>query len=110
MLFISVEEFFAQAGAVPRLSREEEICLAKKMAEGDQTARETLVRSYFSVVAGVLRRGPEEIRTLRTVYDCIAELEKGVDTFHFQQDGETFLHHLSWRLRQCITRAIANRF
>ena len=110
MLFISVEDFFTQAGAVPRLSREEEKGLATKMAEGDQAARQTLVRSYFPMVAGFSRRGPKEIQTLRTVYDCITELEKGVDRFPFQQDSEPFTHHLSRRLRQCITRAIANRF
>ena len=109
MLFIGAEDFFTQASAVPRLSREEEISLAKKMAEGDQSARQTLVRSYFPMVAGVIRRGPKAIQTLRTVYACIAELEKGVDGFNFLQDSEPFTHHLSRRLRQCIARAIADR-
>ena len=109
MLFISLEDFFNQASAIPRLTREEEKLLAQRMAEGDEAARETLVRSHFPYVAAVIRRAPGEIRTLRTVYACISEVEKGVNSFNFLQDSEPFIHHLSWRLRQCITRCIADR-
>ena len=109
MLFISVEDFLTQATAVPRISREEEKVLAQRMVAGDDTARETLVRSYLPLVASHIRRAPQDIRTLNTVYVCVAMLEKSVDRFHFQQDSETFTHHLGWGLRQCITRCIADR-
>ncbi|MBQ8768373.1 MAG: hypothetical protein IJZ15_01800 [Oscillospiraceae bacterium] len=109
MLFTGVEDFLTQAKAMPRLSRSEEKALARQMAAGDQAAREALIRSYLPLAAAHIRRAPREIRTLRTVYACIAAVEKGVDSFNFQQDGETFPHHLSWRLRQCITRCIADR-
>ena len=109
MLFIRVEDFFAQARAVPRFTQEEEKVLAERMANGDQTAREQLIRSYYPLVAAVIGRSPKEIQTLHTVYACIQELENGVDRFNFLQDNETFIHHISWRLRQAITRAIADR-
>ena len=109
MLFISAEDFLAQAGAMPRLTRAEEKALARRMAAGDKTAREALVRGYLPLVASYIRRFPPEIRTLRTVYTCIASLEQGVDRFNFLQDSDPFTHHLSWRLRQCATRCIADR-
>lgn len=109
MLFISVEDFFSQAKAISRLRREEEKTLARQMADGGQDARDRLIRGYLPLVATVVRRWPKNLQTLHTVYACIAALEKGVDTFNFLQDGETFAHHLSWRLRQCLTRAIADR-
>lgn len=110
MLFISVEDFLTQASAVRRLSRAEEQALAKRMADGDAAARQTLVRNGLPLVAAFVRRAPREIRTLHTVYACIAEVEKGVDRFPFLQEGETFAHHMGWRLRQCITRCLAERF
>jgi len=109
MLFISVEDFLNRASAIPHLSRCEEKVLAQRMAAGDPTARQALVRSYLPQAAAVVRRAPREIRTLHTVYVCIAAVEKGVDCFNFLQDSETFAHHLGWRLRQCITRCLAER-
>ena len=109
MLFVSVEDFFSQVQKLPRLSREEEIVFAQQMAQGDRPAREALVRGYLHMAAAYVHRAPENIRTLSTAYACVASVEKGVDSFNFLQEGETFAHHLSWRLRQCITRCIAER-
>lgn len=108
MLFISAEDFFVQAKAMPRLTREEERLLAQAMPQ-DPDARERLICSYYPMVAGYIRRLPRKLHTLQTVYICLDSLEKGVDTFNFLQDSESFTHHLSWRLRQCITRCIAEQ-
>lgn len=110
MLFISMEDFWVQASAIKPLTREEENVLARRMAAGERGAREALIQSGLPLVASHIRRSPREIRSLHTVYACIAEVEKGVDRFNFLQDGETFAHHMGWRLRQCITRCIAERF
>ncbi|MBR4016904.1 MAG: hypothetical protein IKK11_03730 [Oscillospiraceae bacterium] len=109
MLFVSLEDFFAQASGIQRISREQEKDLALCMAAGDETARETLIRSYLPMAANYVRRLPKEMQTLSAAYTCLAAVEKGVDTFNFLQDSETFIHHLSWRLRQAITRCIADR-
>ncbi len=106
MLFISVEDFFERAKSATRLTREEEKQCAQAMAESTE-ARERLICSYLPQVAACIKRAPQKIQTLQTVYTCIASLEKGVDSFNFLQDGESFSHHLSQRLRQCITRCIA---
>lgn len=108
MLFTSAEDFFIQAAEMPRLTREEEQRLAQQMPQST-AAREQLIRSYFPMVAGYIRRMPPEMHTLKTVYIFLDALEKGVDSFNFLQDHEPFSHHLSWRLRQCITRCIAER-
>ena len=108
MLFINAEDFFTQAAKMSRLSREEERRLAEEMPQ-NADAREQLLRSYYPMVAGYVQRMPENLRTLKSVYICLESLEKGVDSFNFLQDRESFAHHLSWRLRQCITRCIAER-
>lgn len=108
MLFLSAQDFFTQAAAVPRLTREEEKQLAQAMPQ-DPAARDRLIRGYFPLVAGYIRRSPKYLRTLQTVYVCLAALEKDVDSFDFLHSNERFSHHLNWRLRQCITRCIADR-
>ena len=108
MIFTDTENFFARASAEKLPSREEEKALAKRMKNGDCAARETLINGYLPMVASLVLRGPEEIRTLHTVYSCISELEAEVDTFNFMQEGESFVHHLSRRLRQCITKCLAS--
>ena len=108
MLFISAEDFFIRAKNTPAITRQEERLLAQQMRQ-DPAAREQLIRSYLPFVAGYIRRMPKNLHTLQTIYACLDTLEKGVDSFDFQQDHEKFIHHLSWRLRQCITRCIANQ-
>lgn len=100
--------FFNQAGKAPRLTREEEKRLAREMTQ-NAAARDQLIRSYFPMVAAYIRRLPQELHTLHTVYVCLTSLEKGVDSFNFLQDSERFSHHLCWRLRQCLTRCLADR-
>ena len=109
MLYITVDDFYAKAGEMTRLTRQQERACAAAMAAGDADARRRLIQSYLPVVAAVVRRAPREIQTLQTVYACIHALETGVDSFNFLQDSESFIHHLSWRLRQCLTRCIADR-
>lgn len=108
MLFINAEDFFAQAKNIPRLTREEEKQLAREMGQ-NTAARTQLIRSYYPFVAARIRRAPRELQTLRTVYVCLASLEKGVDSFDFLQDNMPFVHHLGWRMRQCITQCLADR-
>ena len=108
MLFLSAADFFEQAAKQPRLTREDEKRLAQQFLE-DPNTREQLTRSYYPRVAGKIRRMPQQLQTLKTVYACLDTLEKGVDRFDFSQTRELFSHHLSWRLRQCSTRCIAER-
>ena len=109
MLFITVDDFFQKVHSTTRLSRNDEKNYALKMKEGDAEARQAIVNSYLPMVASYIRRSPKELQTLETIYSCVRSLEKGVDSFNFLQESETFTHHLSWRLRQCITRCLVDR-
>ncbi len=110
MLFISVEDFFEKALVTVRLTREEEKSLALKMKQGDAEARSSIINSYLPMAASYVKRAPKEVQTLNTVYLLVQSLEKCVDVYNFQNDGDTFAHYLSWRFRQCITRCIADRY
>ena len=109
MYYIFVEDFYKKAQEVKRLTREEEKLCAAAMKAGDQEARMQLIESYYPMVSGCLKRFPKELQTIKSLYTCLQSLEQGVDRFNFHQDSESFTHHLSRRLRQCLTRCIADR-
>ncbi len=109
MPYINIEDFYQKVCETKKMSREEEKSNALKMKDGNAEARQAIINSYLPMVASYVKRAPKEIQTLQTVYCCIRSLEEGVDRFDLLQDSETFIHHLSWRLRQCITECIANR-
>ena len=109
MIFVSVDDFFLKVRNATRLLRSDEKILALRMTEGDTEARKAIMNSYLPMVASYIRHSPKELQTLQTIYSCIRSLEKGVDHFDFLQESEMFTHHLSWRLRQCITRCLVDR-
>ncbi|MBE6591309.1 MAG: hypothetical protein E7646_04645 [Ruminococcaceae bacterium] len=109
MMFLSVEDFFNKTQSIKLLSRDEQAHLAARMRNNDPEARQMLIEAYLPVVAAHIKRAPKALCTLHTLYTCIDSLEKGVDSFNFLQEGESFTHHLSWRMRQCITRCLAER-
>ena len=109
MLFYSVEEFFRYADRQKRLTREEELALAFAVRNGDEAASKRLADGYLPFVAGVIRRQTPELQTLRLVMRCCMLLEQEIGRFDFAQEGETFLHRLSWAMRQAVTREIAER-
>ena len=107
MLFINVQDFYNKAYEYKKLTREEEKALAQRMKD-DPEARQALINSYLPMTAKVTERLQDDYQSLELVYRCIQALEKCVDSFNFQQDGETFAHKYNWYLRQTITRYIAD--
>lgn len=109
MYFISAEDFFNQVEAIAPLTREETKALGIRLTAGDGSAREQLIRGHLPFVAALIRRWPQEIQTLHTVYACINCLEKRIDCFDFSRQQTRFIDDLSKALRQCLTRCIAER-
>lgn len=103
MPYISVRDFLEKAADAPRITRDEEKQCAMLMKQGDAASRERIITNYLPMTASCVRRAPAEHRTLGLVYACLQALEKAVDSFDFQQEGETFVHRLSWVLRQTAT-------
>jgi DNA-directed RNA polymerase specialized sigma subunit len=106
-VFLNVEDFLQKAERIAPLSPEEEAQLYARLQAGDLAARERLAEGYLPLVAARIRRGPQRVHTLKAVYACIGCVERCVATFDFSRGKREFLHMLSWRLRQCIIRCIA---
>ena len=109
MVYISAQDFCEKARKYHRLSRQEELNCAREMKNGDLQARRRLIQSYLPFVAGYIGRLPEHIQGVGLVTYCLQALERAVDSFNFFQEGESFIHRLSWCLRQASTGYIARR-
>lgn len=108
MIFISIDDFYEKVNHCKVLGRQEEIECACQMKNGDVLARERLIESYFPVVAAHIKRTAPHIQSLGLVCYCWQALEKAVDSFDFLQESATFVHHLSWHLRQAVTKYIVD--
>ena len=106
MYFITLDDFYEKVQTIPPRDRQTELEWAGQMKASDPAAREKLIQSYLPMVAAVVRRSSARTQSLALVYECLHALEREVDRFDFFQEGETFVHRLSWALRQAVTRHI----
>ena len=109
MLFYSLKDFESKTSGLKLIGREEEIDCARRMKNGDKAARERLIEGYLPMVVSHTKRWPDDWRTFGMVCYCLSALEKAVDSFDFLQEGETFIHRLSWVLRQTTMHYIVTR-
>ena len=109
ILYKSSIDFFEKASQLRRLSRDEEKECARLMKNGDVEARLKIIDSYIPYVASFVKRTSEPMQSLELIYRCLYTLEKQVDVFDFQVDGEPFVRRLGRVLRMVLTRYIAEK-
>jgi len=110
---ISIEDpvrmYLKEIGKVPLLSADEEIDLAKRMEEGDETAKKRLAEANLRLVVSIAKR---YVGRGMLFLDLIQEgnlgLIKAVEKFDYSK-GYKFSTYATWWIRQAITRAIADQ-
>ena len=110
---ISIEDpvrmYLKEIGKVPLLSADEEITLAKRMAEGDEAAKKRLAEANLRLVVSIAKR---YVGRGMLLLDLIQEgnlgLIKAVEKFDYTK-GYKFSTYATWWIRQAITRAIADQ-
>ena len=105
-MFISTEDFFNKINTMAPLTDEDFQTLVLRMRGGDEAARDALVRGFLPFVASFIRRAPRRIKTLHTVYACIACVEECVACADGARDKRAFAAELGRRLRQCVIRCL----
>ncbi len=104
-----VRMYLKEIGKVDLLSGEEEAELAKKMAEGDSTAKKRLAEANLRLVVSIAKR---YVGRGMLFLDLIQEgnlgLIKAVEKFDYTK-GYKFSTYATWWIRQAITRAIADQ-
>jgi len=104
-----VRMYLKEIGRIPLLSAEEELAVAQRMAQGDETARMILTESNLRLVVSIAKR---YVGHGMLLLDLIQEgnlgLLKAVEKFDYTM-GYKFSTYATWWIRQAITRAIADQ-
>ncbi len=104
-----VRMYLKEIGKVPLLTAQEEIDIAKRMAEGDEDAKHQLAEANLRLVVSIAKR---YVGRGMLFLDLIQEgnlgLIKAVEKFDYRK-GYKFSTYATWWIRQAITRAIADQ-
>ena len=104
-----VRMYLKEIGKISLLSLDEETELSKRIAEGDETAKNRLAESNLRLVVSIAKR---YVGRGMLFLDLIQEgnigLMKAVDKFDVTK-GYKFSTYATWWIRQAITRAIADQ-
>ena len=104
-----VKLYLKEIGGYPLLSIEEEIELAKKIEQGNETAKQTLAESNLRLVVSIAKRYVGRgLSFLDLIQEGNLGLIKAVDKFDYTK-GYKFSTYATWWIRQAITRSIADQ-
>lgn len=104
-----VKMYLKEIGKVDLLDGDEEVELAKRMAQGDEDAKRRLAEANLRLVVSIAKR---YVGRGMLFLDLIQEgnlgLIKAVEKFDYTK-GYKFSTYATWWIRQAITRAIADQ-
>ncbi len=104
-----VRMYLKEIGKVPLLDAEEEKELARRMADGDENAKNKLVEANLRLVVSIAKRYVGKgMFFLDLIQEGNLGLMKAVEKFDYQK-GYKFSTYATWWIRQAITRAIADQ-
>ena len=104
-----VRMYLKEIGQVKLLSAEEEVELAKKIAEGDQYAKNKLTEANLRLVVSIAKKySGRGLHILDLIQEGNTGLIRAVDKFDWTK-GNKFSTYATWWIRQAITRAIADQ-
>lgn len=104
-----VRLYLHEIGKGGLLTSEEEIDLACKIEQGDESAKEKLLKSNLRLVVSVAKKyAGRGINFLDLIQEGNLGLMKAVDKFDYTR-GFKFSTYATWWIRQSITRAIADQ-
>ena len=104
-----VRMYLKEIGRIKLLSPEEEQDVAKRMAEGDEAARQRMSEANLRLVVSIAKRYVGRgMQLLDLIQEGNLGLMKAVEKFDYTK-GYKFSTYATWWIRQSITRAIADQ-
>ena len=104
-----VRMYLKEIGKIKLLTPEEELALAKRMAEGDEEARKRMSEANLRLVVSIAKRYVGRgMQLLDLIQEGNLGLMKAVEKFDYTK-GYKFSTYATWWIRQSITRAIADQ-
>ncbi|HEX6263262.1 MAG TPA: sigma-70 family RNA polymerase sigma factor [Actinomycetota bacterium] len=105
----SMRLFLNEIGRYPLLTADEEKELAKLVEEGDQEAKDRMIRSNLRLVVSVAKKYQwAGLPLLDLIQEGILGLIRAVEKFDWRK-GFKFSTYATWWIRQAISRAIDNQ-
>lgn len=106
----SFRMYLREIGSIQLLSPEAELELAKRIAQGDEEAKDTFIKANLRLVVSVAKKYSG--RCGMPLQDLVSEgtigLIRAVDKYDWAL-GNKFSTYATWWIRQAITRAIADQ-
>jgi len=104
-----VRMYLKEIGQIKLLSAEEEVELAKAVADGDQAAKNKLTEANLRLVVSIAKKySGRGLHILDLIQEGNTGLIRAVDKFDWTK-GNKFSTYATWWIRQAITRAIADQ-
>ena len=104
-----VRMYLKEIGQIPLLSAEEEVDLAKRVADGEQAAKNKLTEANLRLVVSIAKKySGRGLHILDLIQEGNTGLIRAVDKFDWTK-GNKFSTYATWWIRQAITRAIADQ-
>ena len=104
-----VRMYLEEIGTVPLLTADEELLLAQRKADGDESAKERLIEANLRLVVSIAKRYTGRgMSFLDLVQEGNLGLIKGVEKFDYTK-GYKLSTYATWWIRQSVTRALADQ-
>ncbi len=104
-----VKVYLKEIGKVPLLSMDEELKLAQRVSQGDESAKRKLSESNLRLVVSIAKRYlGRGMHFLDLIQEGNLGLIKAVEKFDYTK-GFKFSTYATWWIRQAITRAISDQ-
>ena len=104
-----VRMYLKEIGQVRLLTAEEEIELARQVAEGSKAAKDKLTEANLRLVVSIAKKySGRGLHSLDLIQEGNTGLIRAVDKFDYTK-GNKFSTYATWWIRQAITRAIADQ-
>ena len=104
-----VRMYLKEIGQVKLLTADEEIELAKRIAEGDKKAKDKLTEANLRLVVSIAKKySGRGLHILDLIQEGNTGLIRAVDKFDYTK-GNKFSTYATWWIRQAITRALADQ-
>ena len=105
----ALDLFFSEVRRYDLLSPSEEVQLAKRVEQGDDRAKESMINSNLRLVISIARRYPRtELSLLDLIQEGTLGLIRAVEKFDWRR-GFKFSTYATWWIRQSIDRGLQNK-
>ena len=104
-----VRMYLKEIGTVPLLTADEELELAQRKADGDESAKERLIEANLRLVVSIAKRYTGRgMSFLDLVQEGNIGLMKAVEKFDYTK-GYRLSTYATWWVKQSVTRALADQ-